>query len=511
MAFRSILFDGGAGESGEEAGEAPDFFHDLALDQVFASVTAGREAYDLLPLFQATLPTVAAIAYRHEVFGDLENRERMEAVNAFAAAMGNMRSHLARVERARYQYERERWFLDAAGAYCGAVIELQHALTTLQPASRGLTALGAYLTTYVSSPAFTSLLADSRQATAALAAVRYRLHVTGNRVAVSPLRSEPDYSVSVLETFEKFKQGAGKVYRFNLAVGPDMNHVEAEIVQRVALVHPEAFARLDRFSQQHAAFLDSTLARFDREAQFYCAWLEHLDRLRTPDLAFCYPEVSDRSKEIRGRSVFDIALAASVVNERTSVVTNDFDLHEPERILVVSGPNQGGKTTFARTVGQLHYLASIGCPVPGTEARLFLVDRVFSHFEREEDLQNLSGKLEDDLRRIQRILERATARSLVVMNESFTSTTVSDAIFLNKKILQQIIELDVICVCVTFLDELATLGETTVSMVSQVDPDDPARRTFKVVRRPADGLAYAWAIAEKHRLTYDGVRGRIAR
>ena len=512
MRFRSILFDRPDSHTGAEQPADVDVLSDLRLDQVIASVTAGRDEYDLKSFFRAPLKDVAATSYRHEVFRDLDGTALAVHVRSFAERLRAMRAHLAHAAKVYYGYEKERWFLDAASAYCVAVGDLARELTGAELRSRGLQGFRDYLAMYVESGTFTTLVADTQQLKADLAGVRYRLHIIGSKIMVSAFDpAEPDYGADVLRTFEKFQQGAAREYRFEVSSWPDMNHVEAEILDRVARLHPGVFASLDQYCARHRDYLDDTVARFDREVQFYLSYLEHIARFKPASLDFCYPEVSDRSKEISGQAVFDLALVEVLVGEKTPMVTNDFHLENPERILVVSGPNQGGKTTFARTIGQLHHLASIGCPVPGTAASLFLVDRIFSHFEREEDLQNLSGKLEDDLRRIHRILERATPDSLLVMNESFGSTTLRDAVFLNKEVMRAIIERDLLCVSVTFLDELATLGKTTVSMVSTVDPDDPAIRTFRIVRRPADGLAYAAAIAAKHGLTYERLKARIVR
>ena len=506
-----MLFEGSDIGAAIDELAAPDFFTDLRLDPAVASITAGREAYDLTAFFYAPLKDVETISYRHDVFRDLEDPALLGYVRSFAQKMRAMRDHLGRAARVHYRYETERWFLDAADVYCDAVRALARDLMQAEPRSRGFLAFREYLTTYIGSGEFTVLLADTEKLKADLDGVRYRLQISGNRIKVSRCESEPDYGADVLRTFEKFKQGAVNEYRFDLSSWSDMNHVEAAVLDLVARLYPDVFGSLDQYSEHYRGYLDETIGRFDREVQFYVAYLEHMARFRPAGLTFCYPEVTDRSKAIHGRAVFDLALAEMLVREHADVVTNDFYLKDPERILVVSGPNQGGKTTFARTIGQLHHLARIGVPVPGSEASLFLVDRIFTHFEREEDLQNLSGKLEDDLQRIHEILQRATPDSLLVMNESFGSTTLSDALFLSKEVMQAIIQRDPICVTVTFLDELASLGETTVSMVSTIDPDDPAVRTFKIVRRPADGLAYAAAIAEKYHLAYESVKGRISR
>jgi DNA mismatch repair protein MutS len=488
----------------------PLFFRDLNLDQIFSAIVGAKSEYNLGPFFRQPLRSVVAIEYRQAAMRDVQREPVLAVLRPFADAMRTIRANLAQAAKLYYKYQKEAGLLDAAGAYCDAVRTLDAELASADTQSDAFAALKRFLSEYVAAQPFQTLLADIAAVTAKLDEIRYTLLIRGGSVTVARYLGQTDYEGEIEEDFSRFKQGEVARHAFKFANFAQMNHIEAGILDRIAKLFPEAFDALDDFGARHDGFVDSTIAQFDREAQFYIAYHEHITRLTVGGVSFCFPEVTTKKGDLHASGAFDLALAHSIASKGAPIVTNDFRLEHQERIIIVSGPNQGGKTTFARTFGQLHYLSSLGLPIPGESARLFAFDQIYTHFETSENLHNLRGKLYDDLHRLRSTITEATPDSIVILNEVFNSTSLKDAIFLSGEILKAILRLDAICVCVTFIDELAALSEKMVSMASTVNPQNVAERTFKIIRKPPDGLAYAISIAEKYKLTYRQLQERLA-
>jgi hypothetical protein len=121
LAFYSILFASPDDRYGDDALPPPEFFPDLNCDQIVDAVTAGKDEYNLKPYFYAGLQRADAIKYRQEVMQDLESSAVYDRVSAFAGKMRDVRSCLARAEKAYYKQQKEARFIDAVNTYCDAI------------------------------------------------------------------------------------------------------------------------------------------------------------------------------------------------------------------------------------------------------------------------------------------------------------------------------------------------------------------------------------------------------
>ncbi|HEX6867202.1 MAG TPA: hypothetical protein VF119_00280, partial [Candidatus Limnocylindrales bacterium] len=437
----------------------PGFASDLRLDVLAAtSPSLGAKLF-------APLPDPAAVAHRQAVFRDLESPALLEAATSFVAAMSEVHGHRERAAAIAHGPERARWHLEAMAAYRAAVEGLAAALDEAALASRDLLATRDTLRDRIASPAFTALAADTDRVLAELAAVRYRLRIDEDRVVVRRADDAADYGAEVIATFARLwpdETSAPPPVPVSVFETLELDRIQRAILDQVARQHPAAFRSLDAFVARTADAIDPAVVALADDLRFYLDWLAVLAPLRAGGLDVCYPVVAADGPPLEVRGLVDIELAGRLIAEGRPVIPSDLVMDDAERLVVVTGPNQGGKTTFARAIGQLVHLASVGVPVPATGARVRLVDAVHTLFARVEDPSDLTGRLEAELVRARSILDALRPEGVVILNDAFSSTTADDALALDRALLGEIRGVGATAVVVTFLGELATFDAATV-------------------------------------------------
>ncbi|MGH8315450.1 MAG: MutS-related protein, partial [Steroidobacterales bacterium] len=189
------------------------------------------------------------------------------------------------------------------------------------------------------------------------------------------------------------------------------------------------------------------------ELGFYLACLNLHEQLEERTQPTCFPDpVSADTDVFSVQGLYDASLVFHLDDGR--VVGNDVSA-DRKRLIMVTGANQGGKSTFLRSAGSAQLLMQAGCFVPANAFSANVADGLFTHFKREEDATMTRGKLDEELNRMSTIADLIRPRSLLLCNESFASTNEREGSEIARQLIKAMLEGAVKIVYVTHLFDLA--------------------------------------------------------
>lgn len=216
------------------------------------------------------------------------------------------------------------------------------------------------------------------------------------------------------------------------------------------------------------------------EIGFYVGCLNMFEALTAKGLATCFPRPAPATEAIwQGNDLFDPVLALS---SDEHLVTNHYaPVQKP--IVVITGANRGGKSTLLRAVGCAQLMLQCGMFVPASSMRASLCAGLFTHYKREEDQSMEKGKLDEELHRMDELVQLLRSGALVLSNESFASTNEREGSEIAFQIVTALSKRHVRVVLVTHLYDLARRlsdedGEETYFL--RAERVTNGRRTFKL-------------------------------
>ena len=231
---------------------------------------------------------------------------------------------------------------------------------------------------------------------------------------------------------------------------------------------------------QSADHILSFFRMLQTELAFYIGGMNLHEKLAQIGAPTAFPvPVALGERRLSCTELYDVCLALTM-NRR--VVANDVNADHKD-LVIITGANQGGKSTFLRSVGLAQLMMQCGLFVGAEAFSSTLCDGLFTHYKREEDATMRSGKFDEELARMSEIVDRLTPRSMVLFNELFAATNVREGSEIGSQIVTALLEKDIRIVFVTHLFEFAHRFHQKNPgnvMFLRADRREDGLRTFKL-------------------------------
>lgn len=484
----------------EMQAEKPAFFLDLNIDQIIDKISEDwvediRELYYALPTDQETED------YRRAIFAEVKKEGILPVLMEFLELMRQRTACMERKEKVEDAAQKHVWHIREAAYYVEALEMLKDKLGEISFQSEGMMGLMEFLAQCVSDAEYCAFKEEVFKLRDELAGFRMLLTYEKDRFTVSEGTGKGTYEDFLSECFP----GRNKMFKSPFLSTPDISDLEREAIRVFKKGHKDFFNGAERFYKKHKKYAKEEVLLLQKEMAYYAAYLKFMLKMQENGFEFCTPAVS--GDRLSATGLYDLALALASLESGRKVVPNDVDLWPEESFFVVTGPNQGGKTTFARSLGQLVYFTKMGLDIPARAALVPYYKKILTHFSVEESVETGRGKLMDELMRLRPMMGDEQAGEFVVINELFTTAANYDACIMGKKVLEYFIDKNCKGIYVTHLNELSKACPSVVSLRAAVDEN--LVPTYIIQRSEAGELAGANRQVEKYGLTYRQIKERF--
>lgn len=235
-----------------------------------------------------------------------------------------------------------------------------------------------------------------------------------------------------------------------------------------------------------------------------------------PGCEICMPSLSPKeNKDFCAVGLYNPRVALAIEEK---IVTNDFKFDDDARIYVLTGPNRGGKSVITVAVGASQALCQLGLPVPASQALISPVDGIYTHFPEGADDTIDKGRLGEECARLKEIFDAVTSDSMILLDESLSSTGAYEASYIASEILTGFAAMRIRGIFSTHLHELAasvpeingrSKNSGGISIDTLVAGMEEGERSFKIHRAKPDGKSYARDIADKYGLSFENLMARM--
>ena len=228
----------------------------------------------------------------------------------------------------------------------------------------------------------------------------------------------------------------------------------------------------------------------------------------------CCPKIATvEEKKCELKQVYNPILARREIEK--TIVSNSFTYDENGRFYLVTGPNHGGKSIFAYSVGMTQALFQLGLFVPAKEAYLSPVTGIFTHFPSSDENNYGKGRLESECARLGDIMKQLDHTDMLLMDESFSSTSGLEAGYIASEVLTGIGVIGCGGIFVTHIHDLPQQVDKynahpqnkgkIDNLVAMMEDKENGVRSYKISRTTPDGLSYAKDIASRYGLNLEGI------